>query len=494
MFHRYILPLFALFFAALACHKPITTLPPVVGNNNTGRDSSHASNHVKPQPVDTVKPVRRLNWCDTIKEGQYKQIVVCYEKIGDGPVKADTVKILDTNPNAIYRPDRVDTPRSIVHKDLYKVAILMPFYTNRLRTGENAELDPNSLKSVEFYEGVKIALDTLSKEGLNLHVHVFDCRDGMERLEELLAREELQQADLIIGPVADDQLRRVVAFAEERNVPVVSPFNPKENIVEQSRCLIQVNPSYQVHCNRIVKFLESLKSKNPRVLVMGLAQDSARIEQLQQAYALMMNDENARLPQSISGKAGTSMKGVLSGSGLNIVIVPSYREETYIYNVLRELQGMYDKPAKGKNNENIIVIGMPQWKYFENVSIEYYENLNVHLTTEFFVDESLRENASFIRNYAALYGMPPREFGFVGFDLMLYFGRMLKKYGTAFPDYLTKEVDTRRHTIFSFEPVYKVRGQLDAKGNVINQPTIIRYENQYIQIVKFDEFTFWKAY
>lgn len=477
------------------------TLRPVTGqtdNNSTLTQPNTTTTTVtNTNRVDTVRPPQKIVWCDTIQESQYKQLVVCYEKVGTNPIKADTIKVLNTDPNAIFPPQRNDTPRVIKLKDIYHVAIVMPFLTNRFRGTEESEIDAQSLKSLEFYEGIRIALDSLAKEGVSLHVHVYDSRTGEERIQELLQKEELQTADLIIGPVADDQLRLVANFAQQRQIPLVSPFNPKDNVVDTNRFFIQINPSYQVHCDRIIKFIDLHKAKNPNLLIMGMAQDSSRIAQLQYAYSLYKNDEKARIPQVISGKSGLTSTGStknLSGSGLNIVIVPSYREETYIYNVLRDLQSIYEKPENGKENEHIIVVGMPQWKYFENVNIEYYENLNVHLSTEFFVNEQDRENSSFIRNYASVYGMPPREFGYIGFDVMLYFGRLLKKYGSAFPDFFSKEVQTRRHTLFSFEPIYQMRGMIDGRGEVRYQPTILRYENKYVNIIRFNDYFFEKVY
>ena len=80
----------------------------------------------------------------------------------------------------------------------------------------------------------------------------------------------------------------------------------------------------------------------------------------------------------------------------------------------------------------------------------------------------------------------------MGFDLMLYFGRLLKKYGTEFPDHFEKEKSAGRHTMFNFLPVTKEDKMLDGK-NFSEPRRIERFENNYLNIIKFEEYEFKQA-
>ena len=129
---------------------------------------------------------------------------------------------------------------------------------------------------------------------------------------------------------------------------------------------------------------------------------------------------------------------------------------------------------------------MSRWRYYERINFEYYSNLNMLLTSEIAIDQGQAKR--FRTEYKQIYGISPREFGYIGYDVMVYFGQMLKKYSKAFPAYLGKETRTMFHTNFQFEPVYLNKGLLDGAGNAPLQSIIERYQNNYINLLDFEEY------
>jgi hypothetical protein len=199
------------------------------------------------------------------------------------------------------------------------------------------------------------------------------------------------------------------------------------------------------------------------------------------AYSLAKNDPEAVLPQKILTSSDFSisdLKSYFSRDAINVVVVPSYKSETFINAVLRELSAMLDL-VESKNNYEFIVVGMPQWRYYERVNFEYYENLKLHIPDDYYVDRDRSANIKFRNGYRSNYGIAPREFAYVGFDLTLYFGRLLKKYGTAFPDKFDEATATGRHTQFYFEPMVRMRNILDG-SKTVEDIEIMRFENQFV--------------
>lgn len=448
-------------------------------------------------PVD-VGPVRikTVNWCDTVQKSRFEQYVICYTKKGDEPIIADTIKVLRVDPGSLFN---IDTTRTINKKATYNVAVMMPFMTNLFKTSAEAELSPKSLRAVEFYEGMQLALDSLRKMGVNLNIKVYDTKKSATTVDALLLKDDVKDADVIIGPVSSKLIPKVADFAKENGKVLISPFNPRTSIVKDHPSYIQVNPSYNSHSKRIIEFIES-QAEGTNVVLMGMTRDSGRIQLLQEQYAIAKNDENARLPEYIASGRSVSLGNIqkhISKGDLNIIVIPSYKDESFVYNALRELHSLIDL-VETKKSHDVIVIGMPAWKYYERMNMEYYENLNLHITSEFFIDMEDELNKEFKTVYKTTYGIAPRHYAYIGFDLAIYTGYMLNKYGTEFHKFLEDEKMVRRHTQFRFKEQYQVL-TTPAEGNGGNgdllehKASLSRYENEYINLLEFEEFKFQKV-
>ncbi len=432
-----------------------------------------------------------FSWTDTITESPLKKIVIKYTKQIDMPIVRDTIQIIDLGMEVL---DTVlkEQSRDVRKKSAYNVAVVLPFMTN-IFSGN--DIPAQSARAVEFYEGVEIALDSLRNEGVNLKISVFDSKKDSASINEVIDKMKGVEWDLIIGPAHTEVLKELAIFAKDKQVPLVSPFNNNPEICEDNHFFIQVNPSYEIIANHIVSIMLHAKATNPafrksKYLILGTSDDSLKMEQIQKAYALHKNSETEILPKLISNEAinvGSIMK-YFDRSALNIVVIANDRNEQFIYSSLREISTMYDKVEKSKSYQ-ILVIGEPGWKYLERINFEYYDNLRLHIADNFFVDKEEPKNKIFEEEFRKRYGIAPREFAYTGFDVMLYFGRLLKKYGTAFPDNFEKENRRGRHTVFNFTPVLKNKKLLDGE-NVIEKPRIERYENQFLNLIKFEEYQF----
>ena len=127
---------------------------------------------------------------------------------------------------------------------------------------------------------------------------------------------------------------------------------------------------------------------------------------------------------------------------------------------------------------------MPRWKNYSKVDFEYYESLNLHLSSDGFVDINSPESKNFKTQYFYKFGELPTDDAYYGYDMMLYFGRMIDKYGTQFQKNIDGEPFEGLHTRFEFLPV--------GAANIEN-PDDQYQSNQHVTIIKFKDFYFQKA-
>ncbi|HNT50832.1 MAG TPA: hypothetical protein PKK67_09605, partial [Cyclobacteriaceae bacterium] len=120
----------------------------------------------------------------------------------------------------------VETPKP-VFKDSYRVALIMPFLA--------ATLDPSPVVKrnqfvLDIYEGIKLAADSLRKQGINLEVLAYDNERSPELTRKILLQEELKSADIIIGPLFPEEAKPVLEFSQTNQVNAL--INPASNTIE----------------------------------------------------------------------------------------------------------------------------------------------------------------------------------------------------------------------------------------------------------------------
>lgn len=474
-------------------------LDPVIAKNTNPKDTVKTGSYtavtkVVDEPATaTTTAIDTITWCDTIQKSDVQRIVICFTKVGNQAIQSDTVAVINLNDDALYSATKVDS--TIRHKLAYQVAILMPFMSKKFNPANGKEIPIQSIKAIEFYEGVLIALDSLKAEGVSLFINVYDTERDTAVVRSLLEQRELQEADLIIGPILSKNLKIVAEFAKTKQKILISPLNPRSDLTLNNPYFIQVNPSFQVHSELIIEQLHKLNIYTRRtpleknLLVLALGKDSSRVAALQQSYVNFKNDPSASIQTLIPSSPTidvNKIRPLLQRDKLNVIVMPT-NDEGFIYNSLREIQKLVDKvePRKGYQ---IVVVGMDRWRYFSRINFEYYEYLNLHFTSEYYTTSKRKTVRSFKENYKSLYGIGSREFGFKGFDIMLYFGRMINKYGVNFQTHLWKENKVYNHTKFQIEPVYETFVPLDGNPNETRTPIIRNYENQSLNFLKFKDY------
>ena len=140
------------------------------------------------------------------------------------------------------------------------------------------------------------------------------------------------------------------------------------------------------------------------------------------------------------------------------------------------------KEVKGTNK--VEVYGMPQWRSFEAIDHEYLSSCQVRISSATWLDFSAQEVKDFQQKFYEATGTIPDEDGFNGYDVTLYTGRMLARYGLSFPEQQKSTLFKTLRGQFSFARIFG-NGTLDDEQN---NPDYL--ENTYVHILKFDKFSF----
>lgn len=360
------------------------------------------------------------------------------------------------------------------------ISILLPFMANASSTG----VPENSQWAVSFYAGARLAYDDLEEDGAKFNVSVMDSEASTAKVNNLLKSGDLPKSDLIIGPYKRDNVEIMQAFAKKEKVPLVVPYTAQMGMAEDNPYYIQVNPSLKTHCEAMTKHIrKSHEPENVVLVALDKAEEKARFKYFQDANTFIEKGKAGRkfkellVPEGASNFHTINIAQYLKPGATTVFVVPSWSNQTFIYSLLRQLM------AKQGEGEDIVVYGMNMWLDFEQIDFEYFEKLRLHVSSASYIDPNDERVRQFKQKYFDSYGTIPNDEAYLGYDVMLYFGKMLAKHGKDF----TKKLDTQPsdvlHGRFEFSRVVLNPAQHKEDLNYFDQ-----LENTFVHILKFQEF------
>ena len=128
---------------------------------------------------------------------------------------------------------------------------------------------------------------------------------------------------------------------------------------------------------------------------------------------------------------------------------------------------------------------MPMWIDFEQIDYEFYQKLNVHVSSASYIDETDEKVRQFKRQYFETYGTIPREESYLGYDALNYFGKMLQQYGKEFTQNIDRQPYDVLHGRFEFARIVLEPEKHKEDLNYFDQ-----LENKFVHILQFRDFQF----
>ncbi len=334
---------------------------------------------------------------------------------------------------------------NVAKKAEYTIGLLLPFYidenaemTQQRNVLEEKTIYPKSKFAIEFYKGFLLALDSISTDESKFKVYVYDTKgDDSTRIYNILLKPEFKKLDLIIGPLFYDNFNDVADFALQNHIPLVSPVKQSNKTLLGNEYVFKVVPSKSTSIKQICTLIvDSFKTENLLAIEYEKAKEKALVELYVKTYNnLLLIAKDTTLYSSIKTlKINYNIADVVSNlkrDKNNVIFVPA-TEQTFITNLFNFLSTTLNK--REYQDYRVTLIGLEEWMKFENIDLDYFQQLNVHYCTERFVDYNDSITALFIKNYIKKTETYPSQNTFFGFDLAYFFGSNFINYGTLFSE------------------------------------------------------------
>ncbi len=361
----------------------------------------------KPKPTEvTILPVTVP---ETLPETEVETLPEPAETVVDVP--ADTVQTL---------AERL----GLSLKDLFhrkqadgkvRVGIILPFNVK----GQLVH------SSFDLYSGMLLAARDLGKTGVKAELTVIDSKDPSTPI----TADRLEGFDLIIGPVAPDDLQEVLDLSP-RTTAVVSPLDPKAvELAENYPNFIQAPSPAGAQYTDIVDWVRDSFQPGDRILLIT-EKEAAPTPVADFLAASGLEYTPIEYAARETGAALERMRTSLARSGNTTHAVVAADREGFVNDVIRNLTLL------SLRGSNVILYGPSKIRTYDIVEVENLHRVNAHLSCSYFIDYTNPRIKDFLLSYRALFGAEPTQFAYQGYDAAYYFIR----------NFATSERDRERMT------------------------------------------------
>ncbi len=325
----------------------------------------------------------------------------------------------------------IQLTKSQKHDSAYTIALLLPFNSQKVFVRDLQQSDfyfpDESQIAVEFYQGAMLALDSLKQMGLNATVLVYDVGNDSVTVNNVLAKPQLKDANLIIGPLSGYALKATTAFSFNEHIPLVSPLSASVNSSSPNQFFILANATIRTHCEAIYDYLLKHELTHRMILLYRNKPDDLELVNFIKNYRDKQTEAgNPELKfVELTDSTRTTYRKLRDSLFLtdkNILLVPS-NDQSFVRSVLKQVTNL-------KSDYTIEVFGMPTWSNFDLVPSENFDSSNVHLTSSFWLDRTLPHAITFKNAYSEKYKVNPSEYSVRGYDEMFYFGSHMQRFGS----------------------------------------------------------------
>lgn len=298
------------------------------------------------------------------------------------------------------------------------ISLLLPFYLDLLNLDHGAGMTglEKADLAVEYYQGFKLALDSLTGRGLNFKLQVYDTKDEVVQSRVLAVNPKVRTSNVIIGPVYPDGLKSFSTGFGELKKMMVSPLSPAAPGDYQNPNLITVIPPLEYHARRVAAYISQIKAKRVFVLRSGFSEELKYTVPFKREVDNISKNQIDVITTTILHGNLTSLLPQLSKTELNVFVIPA-TDQQFLQITLKSLENLAKQYP-------VMLFGHPNWEKITFLRAEQLQKLNTYITSTDHIDYHSPRVIQFVKDFRKTYHAEPGEFAFKGYDEGMYFGVM----------------------------------------------------------------------
>jgi ABC-type branched-subunit amino acid transport system substrate-binding protein len=303
----------------------------------------------------------------------------------------------------------------------------------------------------ELYQGMKIAAEQLKAGGINVNLHAFDVKKSKDDFLMLEKKEGFKNLDLIVGPLYPNPNEKAVEFALNHKIIQVHPLSNNLSLLKDGNSIFLMQPSHLQQSRKTLQYVAGLNKKKTVSIYFGNAKKDSlfasiyRSEALKKGYKITVFKKYVGNLQKLLPETGHIFLATDNNQGVKFLQSVSYSKIT------TETVCTAASFAWDKNQSNT---------FTEHVSLIYPE----------FVSKDKENVRNFDKIFLEKMAGSPSFYAYAGYDLVLFFAKMLKDGKDIFKLNIESGEYTDEYLLSGFD----FSGKIKENGIV----PIVKYKNE----------------
>ena len=342
-------------------------------------------------------------------------------------------------------------------KGYYNFGILLPL--------DIETLDPDKPRknqyAIDIYQGMKMAKSILLKEGISINLFTYDVANDADEMLELVNNESFKKMDLLVGPLYAETNKVATAYCETFQLPIINPMSNNRKILDDYNLSFLAQPSAEMQAIKASDFVrkQAFMGRNTAIYYTDSPNDSTmaftyRQEMQRVGYEIVKFEKILPYSDDIGSK------------------LPSNKVSHIFMATSDKKAGLSMITALNKKEYMSPLITTAEAFNPTNLSNGTLSGREVYCLDPEFVDLEKPEVDSFRKDYFAKYGIIPSYYAFHGYDLALFWGRILGRNGSD----IRKSLNNRD----SYKDIYNLSGFNYIKSQ----------DNQVLPVTTFQNYKF----
>ena len=348
-------------------------------------------------------------------------------------------------------------PTSNWQKGYFNVAVMFPF---RFKNIDPAARNRSNQFALDMYEGIKLAKAKLQTENIIVNLFAYDVGTSQDDIVGVVNNSNFDQTDFIIGPLYNESSKVASLHAEENKIFMVHPTGMNTELILNHPNSFLLKPTFESQAAKALAFAGTLSMTNKKVAI--YYGTSKRDSTLAAAYQNAAKVAGYQIIDFRKTREKLDSTAAISAYNKPAHVFVSSSEDTDGQKVL----GMMSK----KRVDAPTLITATAFD-FQRTSGSFFSGKEIYLLDLDYINTNRQVVRDFQASYMAKRNMIPSVYAMAGYDLMLFYGRMLQRY----KDRLKAGLSLKK-----YEDDYLLSGFDYTKTN----------ENQVVPIVKFEDYHF----
>ena len=327
-------------------------------------------------------------------------------------------------PASYQEKSQKTAPTTKKNGKVIKMAVMMPLHLDQMDDISTTKFDIEQrgkksyrqFEFIEFYEGIRLALDELSAKGISVEINVVDVSTNTAAaVEEAFASHNVAQSDFVVALLFREAFDKAAELARQAGIYIVNPMATRSEICAENAYMVKIQPSLE---SQVRVMLNNMKAERPNghlYIIHGATPSCEKpvLDELKRQLTERGDIKYTLFNWSQYGKLTSTLKAT---PGCNVLSIYDHKVDqmrVYVSNLLNRLAAFKtDSPT---------LYTISDWtRDYNDIDFSQLQLLGYHTFSSSW-DMTNSVHVDFLKAFRDTYGSEPTSsLAATGYDLTMY--------------------------------------------------------------------------